>query len=457
MVIAEHNWDYEPRGGALELFEAREDEILYEGPAGTGKTRAVLQRCHWLAQAFTQLRMLWVRKTRKSMTESVLVTWHEKVLPPTHPFNLQQLSKGHRDSYTYENGSHIVLGGMDNADRFMSTEFDVIVAYEAIEFTVEDWEKLLTRLRNDRLPWQQAIADTNPGATGHWLNRRANGKAMRRILSRHTDNPSVTPKYLARLGRLTGARRGRYFLGHWVSESGTIWEEFDEARHMANGPPIDDNGKPAFKAYFGSVDWGFRGPGTLQWWGIDRENDMWLVAEIYKQGRQLDWWVGEIEKLHKELPAKSIVCDPSEPGGVDRVNQLLGRLGGRGTHSLAIKADNDVLPGIDCVRYGFTQNRIHLIRDVLRCGMEEDLHEAGLPVCLKDEIPSYVWMKAEDGRALKEKPDKINDHGCDALRYAAMFLWGRNFGRLKKNEPYPEGSFGDVLGHNKKHRRRLVA
>ena len=34
---------YGPRGAAAELFGCRDPEVLIEGPAGTGKTRAVLE------------------------------------------------------------------------------------------------------------------------------------------------------------------------------------------------------------------------------------------------------------------------------------------------------------------------------------------------------------------------------------------------------------------------------
>ncbi len=44
------------------------------------------------------------------------------------------------------------------------------------------------------------------------------------------------------------------------------------------------------------------------------------------------------------------------------------------------------------------------------------------PACTEEEIDAYVWPKGVDGKAVKEQPVKLNDHGMDAMRYGAMYL-----------------------------------
>ena len=39
-----------PKGGARSLFYAKDKEILVDGPAGTGKTRACCEKAHLIAQ-----------------------------------------------------------------------------------------------------------------------------------------------------------------------------------------------------------------------------------------------------------------------------------------------------------------------------------------------------------------------------------------------------------------------
>ncbi|MGC8552986.1 MAG: hypothetical protein ACP5O7_08995, partial [Phycisphaerae bacterium] len=126
-------------------------------------------------------------------------------------------------------------------NRIMSSEYDLILACEATELSLEDWEKLLSRLRNGIMPYQQAIAECNPSYPDHWLNLRASSALMHRLLSRHEDNPayydlktkSWTPeglRYIATLGRLSGVRRRRLLEGAWAAPEGLVYETF--ANHL---------------------------------------------------------------------------------------------------------------------------------------------------------------------------------------------------------------------------------
>ncbi len=114
---------YEPRGAAEELFYTHEREVLLAGPAGTGKTRAALEKMFLCMQKYSSMRCLLARKTRVSLTQSALVTLEEKVWPAGHSIS-RGATRGRRTGYVLENGSELVLGGLDNADRVMSSEYD---------------------------------------------------------------------------------------------------------------------------------------------------------------------------------------------------------------------------------------------------------------------------------------------------------------------------------------------
>ena len=100
---------YEPRGAARDLFWCRESEVLLEGPAGTGKTRALLEYVYWCCRTFPGIRVLFIRKTRASLTESVLVTWEQKVLPD-HACITGTASAENRRSYTFPWDANRVYG-----------------------------------------------------------------------------------------------------------------------------------------------------------------------------------------------------------------------------------------------------------------------------------------------------------------------------------------------------------
>ena len=52
--------------------------------------------------------------------------------------------------------------------------------------------------------------------------------------------------------------------------------------------------------------------------------------------------------------------------------------------------------------------------------VDEALREDTKPYCTEQEFDSYVWPKGQDGKAVKEQPVKLFDHGMDAMRYLVM-------------------------------------
>lgn len=226
---------YRPYGGSLECFYSRAPILLTAGPAGTGKSRGVLEKLHFCANKWPGMRGLIVRKTRNSLSESGLVTFEEKVLPAGSPIK-GSLSRRFRQIYEYPNGSEIVVAGMDDPTKVMSTEFDLIVGLEATEFTEEDVDNLSTRARNNVLPFQQLIMDANPASPLHHLKMKADGGIIKLVESRHEDNPTMWShkrgtwtefgrKYLERLDALTGVRKLRLRHGVWAMSEGMVYGE----------------------------------------------------------------------------------------------------------------------------------------------------------------------------------------------------------------------------------------
>jgi PBSX family phage terminase large subunit len=221
---------YDAYGAAASLFQRGPgvNEVLLSGPAGTGKSRAVLEYLNWLCMEYRDLRVLMVRKTRRSLTESGMVTLEQKVLHPAQGVQWRASSQ----RYEYPSGSIIGVAGMDKPGKIMSSEWDIIYVQEATELAEAEWEACTTRLRNGKLPWQQIIGDCNPDAPTHWLRQRAQSGKLLLLDSRHEDNPSVTPEYLARLDELTGVRYLRLRLGIWAAAEGIVYDEWDSATHL---------------------------------------------------------------------------------------------------------------------------------------------------------------------------------------------------------------------------------
>lgn len=224
---------YVPCGAALKLFHDRSPEVLLSGPAGTGKSRACLEKLLVLALMNPGMRALMVRKTRVSISSTGLITFREHVAKEAiGAGHLRWISGGSAPSqYVFNNGSTITMGGLDTPSRIMSSEYDVIFVQEAIELTLTDWESLTTRLRNNKISFQQIIADTNPAQPTHWLKQRCDVGRTNMYTSLHEDNPTLVDpdtreytklgaEYLAKLDNLTGVRYMRLRKGLWVPQIG---------------------------------------------------------------------------------------------------------------------------------------------------------------------------------------------------------------------------------------------
>ena len=418
---------YRPRGAALAVMEDTAEEIVLAGPAGTGKSRALLQKMHACLEAYPRSRALLVRKTRASLTETGLVTFEEQVLPPGHPARTG-VARRNRQSYAYPNGSILALAGLDNAVRIMSTEYDLILVLEATELTESDWEMLLTRLRNGKMPFQQILGDCNPDTPTHWLRRRADSGRLRMLESRHEDNPRLwdaakngwTPfgqTYLAKLERLTGPRYQRLRHGRWVGAEGVVYEGWDRALHLIDrrSPLLCGGGPgdvPVSWPRFWAVDFGYTNPFVWQAWAQDPDGRLFRYREIYHTHRLVEDHARDILNASAAEPRPlAILCDHDAEDRAT-LERYLGLV--------TTAAHKSVRDGIQAVAgrlrpAGDGKPRLFLLRDSL-LARDEELAEAHRPTCTEEEIDGYVW-NTRSGRHKGEEPLKEGDHGMDALRY----------------------------------------
>jgi len=448
---------YEPWGAAKTLFGYRGPRILLSGPAGTGKTRACLEKLHLMALLNPGMRGLIVRKVAADLASTALVTWKQHVATESLATGLVDYfggSKSDPAGYRYANGpnggfkggSFIAIGGMNDPGRIMSTEYDVIYIQEATQLTITDWEQLDTRLRNGRVSFQQLIADTNPDAPTHWLKQLADSGTVHLVESRHKDNPRIytrdgqlTPdygvEYMARLDALTGVRLARLRDGKWVATDGQVYEAFDAAVHsptlaeiaaLHGGWPdtrLCAAGLPWHWERYWSIDFGFTNPTVIQRWARDDDGRLYLYREQYMTQRLVEDHVRDLkrqvlkknprtgEMVEQEPMPWYIICDHDAE---DRAT--FRKHWGYST----VSAVKWVKPGIEAVQSrlklaGDGRPRLYLLQGA-RTKLDQSLRDAGKPTCTLEEITSYVWDQP-DGKVSKDVPLKENDHGMDAMRY----------------------------------------
>ena len=422
---------YEPVGSAVALWRSRAPEVLLSGPAGTGKSRACLEKLHAMCMANPGMRALICRKTASSLTSTALDTYRKAVaLEAMASGEVQWYSGSGQEpaSYRYGNGSVIVVGGMDKASRIMSSEYDVIYVQEAIELDEDDWESLTTRLRNGVVSFQQLMADTNPGPPHHWLNQRCQQKRCEMVYCRHEDNPRLyrdgkwTPEgrvYIDRLNALTGVRKLRLLGGKWAAAEGLVYDTFNPAVHIHKPIGLP----PAEWTRYWTVDFGYTNPFVCQWWALDPDGRMYLYREIYFTQRLVEDHAEILLKMVKrgdghraDVMPRQIICDHDAEGRATLERKL---------NYPTQAAQKDVLSGIELVQSRLKPDvagfpRLYLCRDAVT-ERDPELEESKKPCSTLEEITEYIWAEPS-GAQQRESPVKRNDHGMDAMRYMAAHL-----------------------------------
>ncbi|SEO83344.1 phage terminase large subunit [Actinacidiphila rubida] len=432
---------YEPHGSALEVFGRREPEVLMSGPAGTGKSRACLEKIHAMCLKTPGVRALAVRKTGKSLAATGLVTFREHVAEASIKAGHVKWFGGSQQepaAYRYANGSTMVVGGMDDPTKIMSAEYDVAYAQEATELTLNDWESITTRLRNGRISFQQLLGDCNPSHPSHWLKQRCDRGQTVMLHCHHEDNPTLwqggvwTPRgvaYISKLDALTGARKERLRYGRWVAAEGLVYEAWDPAVHLV--APFD---VPDSWTLWITVDFGYTNPTVIQFWRQDGDGRLFLTKEIYRAQTLVEDHARAVLAILKDDKGRwrgprprAVICDHDAE---DRAT--LERHLGLST----VAAHKGVSDGIQAVQSrlkaaGDGRPRLFLFRDAL-VSRDPELDAAKRPCSTEEEVTGYVWDRGSEAQRAadkppKEAPVKTNDHGMDAMRYmvAEVDLGGR--------------------------------
>jgi PBSX family phage terminase large subunit len=408
---------YQPFGAARELMRNHAREVLLAGPSGTGKSMACLQKID-LAASQKPIRAAIVRKLRTALTQAALVTFKDKVLPP--PPNAIWFH--HEDQeFRYPNGSRVVVAGLDDPRKVLSTDFDLIYVQEATELEEQDWQILLTRLRNNALSYQQLLADCNPSYPNHWLKLRCDEHQTTLLESKHEDNPQLYDhslqewttfgaEYLRTLDSLTGYLHQRLRLGVWVAAEGMFFPEFDPGEHVVEPFEIPDDW-PRWV----SVDYGFAVPFCALWLTRDPQSRaLYVYREAYGAGLRDEQQADVIKKRSEGERILQITCDPSMFNARTEQNrpsiaQVYAQRG------LASMTQQGIFPGQNNRKQGWAIMRRALAHDEGPPRLR--FFRGTCPALLRD-LPALVRdpLDPEDTQQTV-RGKEVSDHAPDALRY----------------------------------------
>lgn len=390
--------------------------LLLTGSAGGGKSNLAAEKLHGFMLAYPGACGLALRKAREWCKGSVRVMLETAIGDDPRVYVYD-------DHIDYENGSVIYFGGLKDKDqrealrskRGKKGDPDIAWMEEANAFTRQDFDEVNGRLRGDAAGWTQLILTTNPDTPTHWIYKdlMEGGEASVYFSNAH-DNPRNTKAYFDRLDRMVGTMRDRLRDGKWIQAEGAIYDEWDPAIHM-----IDADQCPPFVRRFRVVDFGYTNPFVCQWWGMDSDGRLYRYRELYVTKRLVESLTPEIIRLTGNEQIEFTLADHDAE---DRATMS--------KHGISTSAAmKDVSPGIQAVKARLKvqpdgKPRLYLVRGAL-VSIDPLLKEENKPTCTEDEIPGYSWQKYADGKPDKEQPVKVNDHGCDDMRYIVVRLDGR--------------------------------
>ncbi len=406
---------------------------LWDGAIRAGKTIAsLLAFLLFVARAPRGGQIVIVARTRESAMRNVFAPLLDEAL--FGPIARQVKYTAGAPSGTILGRTVYVIGASDAKAEKVLRGLTVAGAYvdEVTVIPEEFFTQLLGRMS---VTGARLFGTTNPDNPGHWLMRKflkripADGAAPRegdlldwyRAQFKMTDNPSLSPEYIASVEReFTGLWFRRFVLGEWVAGEGSIYPELILGKHVIAWEQLP----PMRRLLAVGMDYGVTNATTALLLGIADEFDaygkrtrsrLYLIDEwgydpSDHQGIRLT--NGELSDRFQDwlyapdhLPGKHTAVRPErvyvDPGG--------------GGSSLIVQLQKDGVKGValpdKSVSYG-----IGTMSSLLTNG---DLLVSDRCTGFLQEAPGYSW----DEKATKkgeDAPIKVADHFLDGARYAVV-------------------------------------
>ena len=303
-------WRPQPR--QIEFMRRLEDEALYGGAAGGGKSDCAL------AEALRQVhiphyRGLILRKTYPQLSE--LIDRSHAIYSAAFPEAVYNESK---HFWRFPSGARIYFGSLAHTDdryNYQGKRYDFIDFDELTQFTYDEYSYLFSRNRPSGAGTRCYMrAQANPGGIGHgWVKERfitpappmttiwetvkvrfPDGHEEERRKSRIFvpstifDNKILLqndPEYLTRLASLPDAERAALLYGDWDGFSGQVFTEWrndpERYRDRINTHVISPFEIPRDWRVFRSFDWGYSRPFSVGWYAEDKDGTLYRIRELY--------------------------------------------------------------------------------------------------------------------------------------------------------------------------------
>lgn len=190
-------------------------EVLFDGPAGSGKTFADLVRIYDLCEKFPEIRVLILRETGQSLVESHMALFETHILGLDHEVLKTGGDRRNRRVYDFMNGpldergnktkgAHIALGGVDRIELHLSTEWDFFLLGEATNPRIREhhWNAIKHRMRGKGVPHPHCQYPDGIVTDGEFAGQRVSEVLAHtsRFAEREVRHPKTGRVFVARQG-----------------------------------------------------------------------------------------------------------------------------------------------------------------------------------------------------------------------------------------------------------------
>ena len=274
------------------FIDAREDEVLFGGAAGGGKSYGQVVDALLFALRYPKSKQLILRRTYAELDKSLIRV--ALALYPREIFTLNSSSHTGR----FKNGSCIDFGYCAHENdvyHYQSSEYYVISLDYLTHFTRMQYLYLLSRVRGANDFPKQIKSSTNPGGIGHswvkerfvdpapsgepFLDERGSGRIF--IPAYLDDNHFLNakdPDYRRRLESLPDRERRALLHGDWNIFEGQYFTEFSAKEHVIEPFPIPDSWRK-----YRTIDYGLDRLAVL-WIAISDEGVSYVYREFCESG-----------------------------------------------------------------------------------------------------------------------------------------------------------------------------
>ena len=237
-----------------------------------------------------------------------------------------------------------------------------------------------------------------------YLNARRNPEVWYEFMN-WEDNPFLSASEVKLLeGALDQSSLDSRKYGRFSEGYGLVYPEFDESVHVVKPFSVPSEWQENV-----SIDPGLHNPLSAHWYCVDWDGNIYVVAEHYEKGRDIDFHAAAIDEISRRLGWK---CD-----GSGRISALIDSAAGQRTlassksvSELFYERGIAVNPNVDKdVFSGISRVKSYLARG----NGQPDIYIFDCCENMIAEFKSYSWGAGD-------RPIKTGDHAMDELRYFVM-------------------------------------